>query len=101
MSVNGTLVEDIMRRIKGEYAHFSFSKCHIYTDDGASANFSTNSHETDYSVCHYEDLKYSLRLHQARGISPSWLSGPWPSGWVGGKTFQWAQSQGTICIVVE
>ncbi len=53
MSVNGTLVEDKMRRIKGECAHFSFSKCHIYTDDGASANFSTNSHETDYSVAKY------------------------------------------------
>ncbi len=23
---------------------------HIYTDDGASANFSTNSHKMDYSV---------------------------------------------------
>jgi hypothetical protein len=50
VSVNGTLVEDKMRRIKGKCAHFSFSKCHIYTDDGASANFSTNSHETDYSA---------------------------------------------------
>jgi hypothetical protein len=50
VSVNGTLVEDKRCRIKGECAHFSFSKCHIYTDDGASANISTNSHETDYSV---------------------------------------------------
>ncbi len=50
MSVNGTLVEDKMRRIKGECAHFRFSKCHIYTDDGASANISINLHETDYSV---------------------------------------------------
>jgi hypothetical protein len=50
VSVFGTLVEDKMRRFKGEYAHFSFSKCHIYTHDGASANFSTNSHETDNSV---------------------------------------------------
>ncbi len=39
MSVNGTLVKDKMRRIKGECAHFSFSKCHIYTDDGASAKW--------------------------------------------------------------
>jgi hypothetical protein len=46
-----------------------------------------------YSICYYKVLKYSLRLHQARGISPSWLSGPCPSGWVGGKTFQWAQPQ--------
>ncbi len=50
VSVNGTLVEDKMRRIKSECAHFSFSKCHIYTDDDARANFSTNSHETDYSL---------------------------------------------------
>ncbi len=64
MSVNGTLVEDKMRRIKGECSHFSFSKCHIYTDDGASANFSTNSHETDYSV--QPTLKYLLK--QRRGI---------------------------------
>ncbi len=39
-----------MRRFKGECTHFSFSKRHIYTHDGASANFSTNSHETDNSV---------------------------------------------------
>ncbi len=50
MGVNGTLVEDTMRRFKGECAHFSFNKCPIYTHDGASAKISTNSHETDYSV---------------------------------------------------
>ncbi len=48
--VYGTLVEDKMRRFKGECAHFIFSKCPIYTHDGASANFSTNSQETDNSV---------------------------------------------------
>ncbi len=37
VSVNGTLVEDKMRRFKGESAHFSFNKCPIYTHDGASA----------------------------------------------------------------
>ncbi len=36
-----------MRWFKGECSHFSCSKCPIYTHDGASANFSTNSHETD------------------------------------------------------
>jgi hypothetical protein len=41
--VNGTLVEDKMRRFKGECEHFSFNKCVIYTHDGASAKFSTNS----------------------------------------------------------
>jgi hypothetical protein len=50
VSVNGTLVEDKMRRIEGECAHFSFKKCSIYTHDGANAKFSTNSHEADKSV---------------------------------------------------
>ncbi len=52
VSVNGTLVEDKMRRFKGEGAQFSFNKCPIDTHDGASAKFkfSTNSHETDNSV---------------------------------------------------
>jgi hypothetical protein len=49
MSVNGTIVEDKMRRFKGECAHFSFKKCPIYTYDGASVKFSTNSQETNYS----------------------------------------------------
>ncbi len=50
MSVNGALIEDKMRRFKGKCAHFSFKKCPIYTHDGASAKFSTNSHEMDHSV---------------------------------------------------
>ncbi len=50
MSVNGTLVEAKMRRFKGECAHDCFNKCPIYAHDGASAKFSTNSHETDNSV---------------------------------------------------
>ncbi len=50
MSVNGTFVEDKMRGFNGECAHFSFNNCSIYTHDGASAKFSTNSHETAYSV---------------------------------------------------
>ncbi len=41
MSVNGAL---------GECAHFSFKNVPCYTHVGASAKFSTNSHETDYSV---------------------------------------------------
>jgi hypothetical protein len=39
-----------MRRFKGECENYSFNKCPIYTHDGASAKFSTNSHETDNSV---------------------------------------------------
>jgi hypothetical protein len=50
VSVNRNLVEDKMRRFKGDCAHFSFNKGPIYTHDGASAKFSTNSHETDNSV---------------------------------------------------
>jgi hypothetical protein len=52
MSVNGTLVEDKMRKFKGECAHFSFTKCPIYAHDGASAKFSTNLQETGNSVEH-------------------------------------------------
>jgi hypothetical protein len=33
-----------------EYTHFIFNLCPIYTYDSASAKFSTNSQETDYSV---------------------------------------------------
>jgi hypothetical protein len=50
------LVEDKIRRFKGECTHFRFNKCPIYTLDGASAKFSTNSHETDYSVPEGQDL---------------------------------------------
>ncbi len=50
MSVNGTQVEDKMRRFKGECAQFSFNRCPIYTHDGTSVKFSTNSQETDNSV---------------------------------------------------
>jgi hypothetical protein len=50
MIINGTLVEDKMRRFKGECAHFRFNKCLFYTYDGVSDKFSTNSQETDNSV---------------------------------------------------
>ncbi len=50
MRVNGTLVEDKMRGFKGECEHFRFNKSPIYTHDGASAKFSTNSQEMDNSV---------------------------------------------------
>ncbi len=49
VSVNGTQVEDKMRRFKGECAQFSFNRCSVYTHDGASAKSSTNSQETDNS----------------------------------------------------
>ncbi len=50
MSVNGTLVEAKMCTFTLESTHFIFNQCPIYTHDGASAKFSTNSHETVYSV---------------------------------------------------
>ncbi len=62
MSVKGTLIEDKMRRFKGECAQFSFNKCLIYIHDGASFKFSTNSHEKDNSACvHYTVYSYSHR----------------------------------------
>jgi hypothetical protein len=47
VSLNGTLVEDKMRIFEGECADFIFNKCPLYTHDGASAKFSTNSQDTD------------------------------------------------------
>jgi hypothetical protein len=66
--VNGTLVEDKMRRFKSECEHFSFNKCPIYTYDGASAKSSTNSQEMDNSVGSIPSLVVgSLRLTVAGG----------------------------------
>ncbi len=50
VSVNGTFFEAKMCTFTFESTHFIFNKFPIYTHDGASAKFSTNSHETDYSV---------------------------------------------------
>jgi hypothetical protein len=33
-----------------KFTHFIFNECPIYTHDGESAKFSTNSYEPDYSV---------------------------------------------------
>ncbi len=49
VSVTGTLVEAKMCTFTLESTHFIFNKCPS-THDGASAKFSTKSHETDYSV---------------------------------------------------
>ena len=67
MSANGTLVEDKMRGFKGECAHFSFNKYPIYTHDGASAKFSTNSHETDNSVYNNHSDCVSVSVGNSRG----------------------------------
>ncbi len=50
VDVNWTLVEAKMFTFSLDSTNFIFNKCPIYTYDGASAKFSTNSHETDYSV---------------------------------------------------
>jgi hypothetical protein len=58
-----TLGGDKMRRFKGECAHFSFNKCHIYTHDGASAKFSTNSHGTENSDVDFrKSYFFTIRL---------------------------------------
>jgi hypothetical protein len=49
MSVNGTFVEEekcVDSRVNMHIVLYSFNKCPIYGHDGASAKFSTNSHET-------------------------------------------------------
>jgi hypothetical protein len=50
VSVNETLVKCKMCSFTPASPHFTFNKCPIYTHDGASANFSTNSYEADYSA---------------------------------------------------
>ncbi len=62
MSLNGTFVEDKMRGFKGESGHFSFKKCPIYTHDGASAIFSTFSHETDDSADFFLSLHHDTKF---------------------------------------
>ncbi len=67
--VNGTLVEYKMCRFKGECEHFRFNKCPIYTHDGASAKFSTNSQEMDDSVTSNHLATHLIHLTQAVTIS--------------------------------
>ncbi len=71
VSVNCTPVEDKMRWFEGECAHFSCSKCPIYTLDGARAKFSTNSLETVYSVgsIFYESMRAMISLLWAMLLS--------------------------------
>ncbi len=75
MIVNGSLVEDKMRRFKGEYAHCSFNKCLIYTHDSASAKFSNNSHEMDNSSYDVSLNDVSLPCGVGRGqtLCCDWL----------------------------
>ncbi len=70
MSVKGTIVEK--KKIKCSFSlestHFVFNKCPIYTHDGASAKFITNSHDADYSVLSDEN-RCGPKLVS---IEPSW-----------------------------
>ncbi len=66
MSVNGTLVEDKMRRFKGECAHLIFNKCPIYIHDGASAKFSTKAHETDMQITSFRFIGVFLGVEIMR-----------------------------------
>jgi hypothetical protein len=69
VSVNETLVKDKMRRSKGECAQFSFNKCLIYTHEGTSAQFSTNSNEIDNNAVFVEIGKIAMRvMHPVRII---------------------------------
>ncbi len=50
VSVYGTFFEAKLCTFTLDSTHFIFNKIPIYNHDGASAKFSINSHETDYSV---------------------------------------------------
>ncbi len=60
VTVNVTLAEAKMCTFTLESTHFIFNMCPIYTHDGASAKFRTNSQETDYSV--YQSNRTIIRL---------------------------------------
>jgi hypothetical protein len=47
------------------HVHFSFNKYPIYTHDGASAKFSTNSHKTDNSVQYRPGLAENVQFNWA------------------------------------
>ncbi len=64
VSVSGTIFEAKLCTFTLECTHVVFNKCPIYTHDGASAKFSTDSHEMDYSV------SLLFRLFQLFHISP-------------------------------
>jgi hypothetical protein len=56
--VNGTLGKAKMCTSTLKSTHFVFNKCPIYTHDGVSAKFCTNSHETDYSVASTQKIYF-------------------------------------------
>jgi hypothetical protein len=75
VSVKGTIVEAKMCTFTLESTHFIFNKSPIYTHDGASAKFSTNSQKTDYSVVsdEWRPVKYTIgRLMEASVPTLCW-----------------------------
>ena len=73
MNVNGTFLEDKLCTFTLESTHFIFNLCPIYTHDSASAKFSTNSQETDYSVVStWLKARYCQPLNQQK----KWIN-PW------------------------
>jgi hypothetical protein len=70
VSANGTLAEDKMRRFKSECAHFNFNKRPVYTHDGASYKFSTNSQETDNNAW---DIKTSQTSSAVSSVKFIWI----------------------------
>ncbi len=75
MGVNWTLVEAKMFTFTLESTHFVFNKRPIYTDDGASAKFSTTSHETDYSAVTYAPTLLFLLTTIILPVSPITMLG--------------------------
>jgi hypothetical protein len=51
-----------------------FNKCPIYIHDGASAKFSTNSHETDYSVSTDQQETYQRATFSTRHFNLAEIS---------------------------
>jgi len=84
-SVNVTLVAAKMCTFTLESTHLIFNKCPIYTYDGASAKFSTNSHETVYSVrvlkketrtqdCNTHAIRISINVYSKHNFQGSNLA---------------------------
>ncbi len=59
VGLNGTLAEAEIRTWDTQCAYFSFNKCSIKTRDSASAKFSNNWDETEYSVPVYSITIFS------------------------------------------
>jgi hypothetical protein len=68
VSVNGTLFEAKICTFTLESRHFIFNKCPIYIHDAANAKFSTNSHETDYSVLYFYGNTFVIQVLVSAGF---------------------------------